>query len=260
MTIYLDLIFLLNFIIDFLIIVTESIVLKNNTKFIKLVLSSLVGSLSLVILFINFDTIFLFIIKLFISIIMVLIAFGYKNIKYVLTNVIYFLFISILYGGFLYFIIYNINYKNYELSFVKNNFDINLIFLVILSPVILYIYIKQIKEKYKISLRVKVSVYINSKEIILNGFIDSGNNLKDPYKNRDVMITDSKEIKNYILKSQYILIPYETIGKKGFLKASLLKKVIVDDKVYNDILIAFMEEKIKIDGIDIILNNSMIGG
>lgn len=259
MTIYLDEVFLLNLIIDYLILLTESITLKYNVKMKKIILSSLFGSFTLIVLFINLNKIELFLIKLIISIIMNIIAYSYKDIKYTLKNIIYFYFISIIYGGFLYFLINNFKYENIGLSFIKRNSDINIFSLLIISPIILYCYIKMIHNKYNIVLRRKVSVFIKNKEIKLNGYIDTGNNLKNIYDNTYVMITNNKLIKNYIDKSNYVYIPYKTIDKEGLMKTKRFKKVIIDGKLYQNISIGYIDNIIKIDGIDIILNNNMIG-
>lgn len=259
MVIYLDVVFLLNFVIDFLILLTLSIAFKYNANIFRIIVSSLFGSLSLLVLFINLNNIELFLLKVLISFIMVYISFGFKNIKYVFKNIIYFFFISIMYGGFLYFIINNINIKNIGLSFIKRNTDINIFALVIISPIILYTYIKMIHNRYNVNLRRSVSIFINNKEIKLNGFIDTGNNLRNPYNNDYVMITSNKVIKEYIEKSSYVLIPFKSIDSEGFLKTKKFKKVIIDGKIYSNISIAYLDDVIKIDGIDIILNNNMIG-
>ena len=82
MKIYLDLVILLNFFMDLLLLTTVSVVLKRNVKFYKLVLGALLGGLSILILFININSLVLFIIKFVISLCMLLVSFGYKDIIY----------------------------------------------------------------------------------------------------------------------------------------------------------------------------------
>ena len=83
---------------------TVDITLKRHTKLRKLIFSAILGALSLAILFLPCGEIILFILKVVTSALMILIAFGYKNIKYFCTNMIYLYMTSVILGGFLYFL------------------------------------------------------------------------------------------------------------------------------------------------------------
>ena len=89
MIIYLDLVFIINFIIDLLLLLTVNIALKRYSKISRLLLSALFGSVSLIGLFIPLNSFFLSLFKLIMGMCMALIAFGYKNIKYTFYNVLY---------------------------------------------------------------------------------------------------------------------------------------------------------------------------
>lgn len=259
MTIYIDELFLLNFIIDFLILLTESITLKYVVNIKKIIISALLGSVSLLVLFIQMNNITLLLFKIIISILLVTCSFGFKSISFTIKNILYFFFISIIYGGFLYFIKDNFTLKTNGLIFFDNEVNINIFILVIFSPIILYIYIKQIHNRYKINLRTKVVINVEDKEILLNGFIDTGNTLKEPYGGKDVMITNNIIIKNIIERSNYLLIPCTTIKGRTFIKGSKFNDVLIENKKFDNVVIAYTNEKIKIDNIDIILNQNMIG-
>ena len=117
MKIYLDLVFILNFSYDLLLMMTVDITLKRHKKFIRLIFSALVGAISLIILFLPLPQIILFLFKILTSVIMLLIAFGYKNIKYFITNTIYLYMCSVILGGFLYFLSIEFSYKQDGLIF-----------------------------------------------------------------------------------------------------------------------------------------------
>lgn len=104
MIIYIDIVFLINFIFDLLLLLTVNIALKRYSKIFKLFLSALFGSCSLISLFIPLGNFGLFFLKVGIAITMNLIAFGYKNIRYTFYNIIYFFMCSIILGGFLYYL------------------------------------------------------------------------------------------------------------------------------------------------------------
>ena len=120
--------------------------------------------------------------------------------------------------------------KTNGLIFFDNEVNINIFILVIFSPIILYIYIKQIHNRYKINLRTKVVINVEDKEILLNGFIDTGNTLKEPYGGKDVMITNNMIIKNIIERSNYLLIPCTTIKGRTFIKGSKFNDILIENK------------------------------
>ena len=88
MTIYIDELFLLNFIIDFLILLTESITLKYVVNIKKIIISALLGSVSLLVLFIQMNNITLLLFKIIISILLVTCSFGFKSIAFTIKNIL----------------------------------------------------------------------------------------------------------------------------------------------------------------------------
>ena len=111
MKIYVDIIFLINLIYDYLILNAVNVVLRRNIKQKRLLITSFIGSISSFSIFFPFlNNIF---ISVLISIIMVLISFGIKDIIYVKNNLLYFYMISVIFGGFLYFI--NLKFNHYFL-------------------------------------------------------------------------------------------------------------------------------------------------
>lgn len=262
MKVYVDLILILNFIIDFLILITISIILRRNAKIKRILLSAFVGTLSILVLFFSMNNLVLFLFKLALSVLLVLIAFGYKDIKHFFNNMLYFYTTSILLGGFLYFLNIQIGYEKVGLTFIDNNIKLNFLVVVIFSPFILYIYIRQIKElRYFYSNRKKVSVYLDDNKVIeLNGYMDSGNTLIEPYGKKYVIIAYSKELDDYLKVNNYILVPYKTLNYEGVVKCIIPKCVYIDDiGLKYDVVVGISESKIKMDGVDCLLNILMEG-
>ena len=126
MTIYVDLVFLINLLMDFYILSGVKFLLKLETKLIRIILGSLIGSLSLSFLFFHLSTIILNFFKIIISLFMVLIAFG----KYKFFNRVFYLYVvSIFLGGSIYFINDSLGYEVSGLLFINNGYSINLIIL-----------------------------------------------------------------------------------------------------------------------------------
>ena len=211
--IYIDELIILNFIIDFLILKTTSSILKLNTKTSRLIISSIAGEISLLYLFINFNNIELTLFKLSIGVIMNLISFGYINLKDFIKNLLYFYMFSFLLGGTLY-------YLKIE-SLVKYKYYLLLI------PIIMNI-LKKLAYNLKniIKLRHKVTIYLKNGNILyLNGYMDTGNTLVEPYTNKNVIII------NKDIKEKFFLVPFKTIENSSLLKCFKPKKVYIDDIV-----------------------------
>ena len=109
MTVYIDLIFFENVILNFIILLATALISKSKIKFWRLLLSSIIGSvyaiLEYIIVLNKLQSIFF---KLIISIMMVLIAFKKTKIKMFLKNIGAFYLTSFTFGGtafmFLFFI------------------------------------------------------------------------------------------------------------------------------------------------------------
>ena len=256
MKIYLDLVFFINFMFDLLILLSVKIVLKRNTKLIRIFLGSLVGALSIFLLFIKLNTFTLFLLKLIISFFMLITSFGIKDKEYFLINFLYLYLISIILGGFLYFINIQFSYDNIGLIFINNKFNINLIFLLLISPCILYFYIKQVKElKIDNSFTYTVSFIYNKKEYTYKAYLDTGNKLYDPYTHKPVIIIYDKSIN---IKNP-IYIPYNTVDNSGLLKAFKINKIIIDNKeIKRKVIIALSNKPFKMNGVDMLLNKEYL--
>lgn len=246
MKVYIDLVFLLNVYLDFLILLTTSLILKRNVSLKRIFLGSLVGGLTIILLLFDMSNLILLFWKFIFSLLMILVTFSFKNIKYFLNNLAYLYITSIVLGGGLYLL-------DLELSFN------NILFVLICSLILLFFYLKEIKKlRINYSNYVKVIIEYKKKQFNFVGYIDTGNKLIDQYHHRPISLIYTDKIK-YDLKES-ILVPYETASGRGVLQCIKVNKLIIDNKIYKNSLIGFVKEKIKIDGIDIILNNEYRGG
>ena len=254
MKIYLDIVLLINFGFDFLLLLSVSLILRRNTRICKLLIGSFIGSISILTLFMKINSIQLFFIKLVISILMCISSFKYKNIKYTIKNIIFLYISSIVLGGALYLLNIELSYKNQGIIFYKNKLSINFIILIITTPIILYIYIKECKNlKTNYSNYHKVEIKINNETIKCNGFIDTGNKLKDPYKKRPIILMNN----NYLEKKDInkIIVPAHTIMGTKLIECIKINNLKIDNnEIKKEVLLGFINKKIKIDGIDCLLN------
>ena len=246
MTVYIDLVCIINFIYDFLILLTVSFTLKRNRKIYYYILSSLIGVLYIFLLFLKINNVILFLLKILISVIMVIVAFGYKSIKYTISNIIYFYMTSIILAGFLYLIKGN-----------SSNFNLNYIVLLIIGPIILFIYYKSNKKlKNTYSDYYKIKIVFDNIEYNLVSFYDNGNNLKDPISRKSIIIVENSRLeKIYNIRSP-VYVPVITVKGTHLMKCFKPSYIILNDKKIYNYLIG--ESSIKFsDGVECLLNKSL---
>lgn len=260
MTIYIDLVLFLNFAFDFLLLLAVNIVLKRNVKLRKIFFGAIIGSLSILFLFIKLNSLTLFLLKLLISIIMTLITFKFNSIKYTFNNLLYLYMISTILGGFLYLLNIEFSYKQDGLVFYFRGLSINFVILLIMAPIIIYIYIRQaksIKNNYSCYYKIEI-VFKNNQSITLNSFLDTGNKLKDPITKKGIILINKDVIKGkYNIRSP-MYVPYNSLNNHGLLKCLKPKYVIINNKIYNNYLIGLSDNKINIDGVDCLLNYKLL--
>lgn len=260
MKIYLDLVFMLNFIYDLLLMMTVDITLKRHTKLRKLIFSAILGALSLAILFLPCGEIILFILKVVTSALMILIAFGYKNIKYFCTNMIYLYMTSVILGGFLYFLNVEFSYKREGMVFYFDGMSVNYILLLIIAPVILFLYVrehKRFKSTYNYNYRVSI-VFKNGKCLECNGFLDTGNKLKDPITKKYVVLVNKKVLVPYINIRSPMYVTYKTVGYQGLIECFSIRYIKVNNQIFKNYLVGIIPEKINLNGSDCLLNYKLM--
>lgn len=246
MKMYIDLFFIFNVIMDYIIIMSTSILLKRRTSYIRMILSSLIGGISSLVLFTSLNKIVIEIVSI---VIMVLISFGYKGIRYLINNILYMYILSTLLGG----IIYLFNIK------VSNSMFLTYLIIIVISIEIMLLYIKENKKMRSIyNNYYKVDIYFKDREkLSLIGFVDTGNNLYDQYKKRPVIIVPNK----YIKEDKYILVPYHTINGNGLLKCIKPDIIFIDGIGYKgNVLIGFSDSFNFGDGVDVILHKDIMKG
>ena len=256
MKVYLDLIMILNFGLDFILLLTVSLILKRNISISRIMLGAFVGGLSIIFLFFKISSLVLFLFKIIISIFMILITFKYRNLKYTLINLFYLYMSSIILGGFLYLLNIQFSYKKVGILFINNGLGINFIFLIIVSPIILYIYIKQAKLlKYNYSNYYNIEIINKNKKYKYTAYMDSGNVLVDSLTKKSVILIDKRKLLFDI--KEFRLIPYMCVNGSNMIKVVKIDKLIFNNKEYDNVLLGIMD-KISLDGVDVILNRKLL--
>lgn len=261
MKIYIDIVLLLNLFFDFTLLFAVNYLLKRRVKLYRLILGSIIGSLSTLFLFMTLTNMELFILKFIISILMLITTFDFKSLKYTIKNTIYLYIISIFLGGFLYLLNNQFAYKQQGLIFYHSGLSINIILILLLTPVIICLYIKQNKElKNNYNNYYNIDIYINNNIIHAHSYLDTGNKLKDPYTLKPVLLLYNN--KNPVFNNlKPLLIPFNTIKDKGFINGYKVDKVYIEGiGIKRRVIVGIIDNKIGIDGVDAIISPSILEG
>ena len=243
MTIYVDVVFLLNVLLDFILLMSISVILTRNAKLKRIILGSIIGGISTVLLFVSISSLLSFILKIILGLLMVIITFGYHSFKYTFNNLFYLYTLSFSVGGLMYLLM-DKGYYNY-------------IVLIIGFITSLFMYIKQMKryqDNYANYYSVEIIIY--NKKYLVTGYLDTGNKLYDNYHHRPVIIID-KKIK-YRLE-EVIYVPYISLNNQSILKCLKTDKIIINNHVFRNYLVGISNKKISIDGINCLLHSKMKG-
>lgn len=225
---------------------TVSVTLKRNASYKRLLLGALFGTISTLIIFLKIEDYLMLLIKIISGVFMLIITFKYKDIKYTMTNIIYLYMCSVILAGFLYFL--KIEFKDYA-------YLISLL----VAPIILYIYVRETKKlKEIVNFYTKVTInFKNNKSLVLNGFIDSGNKLKDPITNKHIILINKKTLDGIYNIRSPIYVPIRTVNKKSLLECISIKNIIINNKVYDGYLLGLSDEFKMNDGVDCLLNYNL---
>ena len=259
MTVYVDYVFFINFLFDFILLMGINIVLKRNSSFKRLIFSSIYGGLTTFILYLDINSFIYFFLKVFTGLLLVIFAFKYKDLKYTLTNFIYLLLLSIILGGSLYLINSEIGYTNNGIMYFTSGIGLNFLILLFLFILIIVVFVK-IEKRYKKNINTfyEVDILLKDRVLRLNGFLDTGNNLYDPYFNKPIIILNKGidlDLKNVIF------VPFETLNSKGVMKCFFVDSIFIKDFGYlKNVLVGISNDKFHISGVDIILHRELLEG
>lgn len=250
---YIDVLFLINFMMDYLILSLVHYILKFNTKAYRILLGSILGAFSMcsmVLIGLNNSILILLVYHMIISTLMVVISFGLKNIVDIVKSCIILYVSSVLMGGLL-------------SIFSKYLTTVSIFFtLVILSYYTvkgIWIYLKYLSQdtirKYEVEITIGTHTFVG------RGILDTGNLLKEPITLNPVHIINSTLISTQnisIDKDSLRYIPYNSIGGSGVLQAIKAHKMYIKGEknicVYEPIIALSKENISSKNGYDIILN------
>ena len=208
MTIYLDIILVENILMNYIILFATFIIVKSRAKHLQLrmILSSIIGSIYAIIVYLNILPIYSHIIAKFIlSIAMVYIAFEAPNIKKFIKDLLTFYLVSFIFGGCTFALIYFIKPENAKMN---NGVFVGLypIKVALIAGIIAFIVTQIVFKLNKTKLNgnntiVNIKISVREKNTTVKALVDSGNMLQDPINKRPVIVVEKKILEKIIEKS-----------------------------------------------------------
>lgn len=241
MTIYLDIILLENVCMNYIILYTTGFLLKQKMKPLYLLIASLIGSIYAVLSYIKANMLIEnSILKIILSITMTYIAFHPKHIKLLGKELIMFYFISFVFGGCAFALLYFLKPQD---ILIRNGVFVGTypmkigILAAMIGFIVTGIGIKIARRKTgKKDWICTVKIYFEFKSIKIKAFVDSGNMLKDPITGTPVIVVEKNSLKGLfvdnilddidkilggekVVKEPYItkfrVIPFTSLGKQN---------------------------------------------
>lgn len=260
--IYADIVFLINFIMNFLIFWIVSKLIKDKTNILKIVIGAAIGSIMYCILIFvpilrNFYNFYSAIIILVISLFVV---FGFTSFKKFVQLIFYSHIVAFMVGGMGIAIYHYTNitdiFRNI-VGFTNNYFSFKVllvsIFISYITIKVLTIYIQKIlimKQSFY-----KVKIFLGPLSVDILALVDTGNSLSDPVSKSPVIIAEFKSIKKFLPNSMQLLF-YEKKESEIFSVVDSISQSNICNKIRiipfksignsDGVLIGFKPDKVEI--------------
>ena len=280
MTIYIDVVFFENLIMNTIILIATGIILKQKIKWLRIILAGTLGAIYSIMTYISELQIYSNLaLKIILSIIIIYIAYNPQTVKQLWKSILIFYLTSFVFGGAAFALIYIVKPQD---ILMKNGLFLGtyplktVILAAIVAFIILITAFTIVKSKFnKKDMFCEIEVELNNKLIETKAMIDTGNLLKEPITNTPVIILEHtllydcmpKEILNNLdkilggdfeaipeeIRQEYIsrlkLIPFSSLGKQnGMLvgiKADKIKSVQEEqENEYENIIIGIYNKSL----------------
>ena len=269
-TVYIDELFILNAVINFILLFVTKRIIRSNSSNPRLFLGSVIGAIYAIFMFLpSAKFIYSFVGKLIFSLVLVAITYDVKKFKKYIRAVGVFYLVSFVFGGSAYAI----------LSFTSGNEKMHMTLkILVTSTVIAYIFITFLTSYYKrLAIReskfTSLSVFMDNKSACINCLIDTGNSLYEPLSDLPVIVVEFESIccllpnelcdvfrqrlplesiyeKLYKcdFKNRLRLIPFHSLGSKnGMIIGFKPDKVTVNNESVGGTIIGIYAERLSSD-------------
>lgn len=251
-----------NFLVNYLILYLNTYLVRIKRRNIRVIMGAFIGSFySLIYFFPSLGFLTGLIPKTIFSMVIVLIAFGFTNIKVFLKSLLGFYLVTFIYGGATLALFYSskgvLDHLNTPIH-ILGGFPVKYLILGVLASLIIgksiFVYFNEkiTRDNYIID----VTIEIKGEKVRLKALLDTGHSLKDPFTGRSVFVVEYSRLKHYLpsgieklieasqennfieveyllneLKKDIILtiVPFGSLGKNGILFAFKVDNIVFHD-------------------------------
>ncbi len=259
--IYLDVLFLLNFAVDYLLLLATARITGEVISRLRLAAGALLGALYAAVLFLpGWDWLARPACKLCSAVLMVLIAFGTSK-RFLRLLLIFFGASAALGGVVLALQLLGAGGLTLENGVLYTGFDVRLLLVtVILSYVLLSVVFERAAKHGGTRRDIQTAcLYMDGVNFRLTVLIDTGNTLTDPVNNQPVLVAEARalqggslgaldpadpvgsmeRVEDAKLKKRCRLLPYRAVGvENGMLLALRFDTVVIGQRSWNGLLVA----------------------
>ncbi len=237
MTIYIDVVFFENVLVNYFLLELTGIFAKKKRNFFRLIFSSFVGSLfSILSLVVSLGLLESIIFKVFVSICMILIAFGKEKGNFIKIMTFFYL-VTFVFGGISFMMIYfngglvslrgGVLIGEFSLLKFLSALFVSICFL----KVVAFVIKSRIEKK---NLVCDLEIVLNNKKAKIKVLMDTGNLLREPFTGKPVVIVEKDALKpifdvdilnnlDEMLDGNFIsgdglkfrIIPYSSLGNES---------------------------------------------
>ncbi len=259
--VYIDVLFLLNFTVDYLLLLASARITGEMISRVRLALGALLGAGYAAILFLpGCGWLSRPLCKMCFAVLMVLIGFGKS--KRLLRLILVFFAVSAALGGVVLALqLFGSGGLTLENGVLYTGFDIRIL---LVTAILCYVILSAVFERAARHGREQkdlstARLEIEGKSLTLTVLIDTGNTLTDPINNQPVMVAEAKvlkelvpkeidptdpvgslnRLKDEVMKKRFRLLPYRAVGvENGMLLAVRTDSVVIGKREWKGLLIA----------------------
>lgn len=222
--VYIDVLFFVNFIMDYLVLLAVSLLMRCKYKNRRFALSSAVGALYAAgMFFLDTKVVYSLAAKLIMSLVIVWIAYRPETKIQLAKYSLGFVGTSALFGGMLFMLFYFTDSGSKVGAMVKNGvmyFNVSLAYLIgfsLTAYIIIIIYVRKIK--YSQSRRFyNIEIGLGGRLALIHALVDTGNTLSEPTTKMPVIVAEKNSITDVLIsvdEDSLYTIPYNALGRQN---------------------------------------------
>ena len=275
MTIYIDVLFAVNGIVNFMLLLATSKISKIQTPTWRLLIGSLLGAVYAVCMFFpQIEALYTIVSKITFSFILIAVTFTIKKLKHFLKTVFIFYITSFVFGGIALGLFYFIGFG--KGTVISNgifyfNLPWRILAIASVSAYGIIRFVWKVAKTDRMRDYKQIDIYLNGNKVSLNALVDTGNMLSEPVSKLPVIVAEFSVIssilpqsfislyhslencpENIILENQdsflasrLRIIPFSSLGTSdGMLIGVKPDSVKIGKSFYNDIIIGIYNNKL----------------